>query len=121
MCKQQFLEYFSVESCKSCASKVKGEKCNDFDECSRMELDYFEKGFNSAKEEYEEKLRWISPNIKPQLLDENSIFSENVSIRVENGEYEYSGYYNFKKRQWLIYPNEEPFEFQLIVGWRYFL
>jgi len=78
-------------------------------------------GAEFAKEEYEEKLRWISPNIKPQLLDENSIFSENVSIRVENGEYEYSGYYNFQTRQWLIYPNEEPFEFQLIAGWRYFL
>ena len=59
MCKKQFLEYFSVESCKSCASEAKSEKCNDFDECSRMELDYFEKGFNSAKKEYEEKLRWI--------------------------------------------------------------
>jgi len=81
----------------------------------------FKAGYLLCKKEYDEKLHWISPSTKPQLLDENSIFSENVSIRVENGEYEYSGYYNFQTRQWLIYPNEEPFEFQLIAGWRYFL
>ena len=78
-------------------------------------------GYDLACKEYEEKLRWISPNIKPKLMDENSMFSVNVSIRVEGGDYEYSGYYNFHTQKWLIYPKEEPFEFQLIAGWRYFL
>ena len=69
----------------------------------------------------ENKLRWVSPNIKPKLLDKDSMFSVNVSIRVEAGDYEYSGYYNFHTKKWLVYPNEEPFDFQLIAGWRYFL
>ena len=78
-------------------------------------------GYDRACQEYEQKLRWISPNIKPKLMDENSMFSVNVSIRVESGEHEYSGYYNFSTNKWLIYPKEEPFEFELISGWRYFL
>ena len=78
-------------------------------------------GYDRACQEYEEQLRWISPNVKPKLMDENSMFSVNVSIRVEQGEYEYSGYYNFATCKWLIFPKEEPFEFQLIAGWRYFL
>ena len=78
-------------------------------------------GYDRACQEYEQKLRWVSPNIKPKLMDENSMFSVNVSIRVESGDYEYSGYYNFHTKKWLIYPKEEPFEFQLIAGWRYFL
>ena len=78
-------------------------------------------GYDRACQEYEQKLRFISPNIKPKLMDENSMFSVNVSIRVESVDYEYSGYYNFHTQKWLIYPNEEPFEFQLIAGWRYFL
>lgn len=78
-------------------------------------------GYDRACQEYEQKLRWISPNIKPKLMDENSMFSVNVSIRVEGGDYEYSGYYNFSTNKWLIFPKEEPFEFELIAGWRYFL
>ena len=78
-------------------------------------------GYELCQKEYEEKLRWISPNVKPKLMDENSMFSVNVSIRVEQGEYEYSGYYNFVTCKWLIFPKEEPFEFELISGWRYFL
>ena len=31
-------------------------------------------------------------------MDENSMFSVNVSIRVEGGDYEYSGYYNFSTK-----------------------
>ena len=81
----------------------------------------FISGFLAAQKEYEEKLRWNSPNIKPKLSDKDSMFSVNVSIRVESGEYEYSGYYNFSTYKWLIYPKEEPFEFELITGWRYFL
>ena len=81
----------------------------------------YELAENRIKKEYEEKLRWISPNVKPKLMDENSMFSVNVSIRVEQGEYEYSGYYNFATCKWLIFPKEEPFEFELISGWRYFL
>ena len=69
----------------------------------------------------ENKLRWKSPDIKPKLMDKNSMFSVNVSILVEEGYYEYSGYYNFHTKKWLIYPNEEPFEFELISGWRSFL
>ena len=81
----------------------------------------FQNGYEQCQKEYEEKLRWISPNIKPKLMDENSMFSVNVSIRVEGGDYEYSGYYNFSTKKWLIYPKEEPFEYELISGWRYFL
>ena len=78
-------------------------------------------GYDRACQEYEEKLRWNSPNIKPKLSDKDSMFSVNVSIQVQSVDYEYSGYYNFHTQKWLIYPKEEPFEFQLIAGWRYFL
>lgn len=88
---------------------------------NHMWCEVIEEAQNDVKEEYEEKLRWNSPNVKPKLMDKNSMFSVNVSIRVEQGEYEYSGYYNFETCKWLIYPKEEPFEFELITGWRYFL
>ena len=81
----------------------------------------YSKGYSDCKKEYEEKLRWNSPNIKPKLSDKDSMFSVNVSIQVQSVDYEYSGYYNFHTKKWLIYPKEEPFEFQLIAGWRYFL
>ena len=81
----------------------------------------FKDGYDFCKQEYEEKLRWNSPNIKPKLSDKDSMVSVNVSIQVQSVDYEYSGYYNFHTQKWLIYPKEEPFEFQLIAGWRYFL
>ena len=81
----------------------------------------FDSEIEKVKKEYEEKLRWNSPNIKPKLSDKDSMFSVNVSIQVQSVDYEYSGYYNFHTQKWLIYPKEEPFEFQLIAGWRYFL
>ena len=90
-------------------------------EVCHMWCEVIEEAQNDVKKEYEENLRWISPNIKPKLMDENSMFSVNVSIRVEGGEYEYSGYYNLSTNKWLIYPKEQPFEFELITGWRYFL
>ena len=99
----------------------KGYSEQSIREVCHMWCEVIEEAQNDVKKEYEQKLRWISPNIKPKLMDENSMFSVNVSIRVEGGEYEYSGYYNFSTYKWLIYPKEEPFEFELITGWRYFL
>ena len=59
MCKKQFLEYFSVESCKSCSSNLKADKCLEFEECSSLSFEYFKAGFEANKKEYEEKIRWI--------------------------------------------------------------
>lgn len=49
--KQKFIQYFANESCKSCSSKLKADNCPDFDECSSMELEYFQAGFNAHKSE----------------------------------------------------------------------
>lgn len=46
----KFVEYFSKESCKSCASKEKAKDCLEFDECSAMEREYFYSGVNAASD-----------------------------------------------------------------------
>ncbi len=48
MCKSQFLKYFSEESCKSCSSIKKSDKCVEFDECSSHSYEYFKAGYESA-------------------------------------------------------------------------
>jgi hypothetical protein len=59
MCKQQFLKYFSEESCKSCSSIQKADKCLQFDECSSMEFEYFKAGYSTRQEEVEEILQKV--------------------------------------------------------------
>ena len=118
MCKKQFLEYFSVESCKSCASEAKSEKCNDFDECSRMELDYFEKGFNSAKKEYEEKQKWIKVknDYFKQGLDEDILIKFKSSL---NREVIVVGHI-FQGRFYMNYSNDAR-PLKNVMSFRYFL
>lgn len=45
-----FRLFFAEEKCKSCNSIDKSEKCNEFDECSSFEREYFMAGIRSAKE-----------------------------------------------------------------------
>ena len=49
MCRKQFIEYFSEESCKSCLSELKADKCPEFDECSSYSFEYFKAGFEANK------------------------------------------------------------------------
>ena len=48
---QKFRLYFAEEKCKSCSSKNKVEKCNDFDECSAFERDYYFAGYKQHEKE----------------------------------------------------------------------
>jgi hypothetical protein len=79
MCKTQFLKYFSEESCKSCSSIQKADKCVEFDECSANNLEYFKAGFDSSKKEYEEKLK------KQFRL---TLFEKQILITVEKNHFE---------------------------------
>lgn len=85
MCKTQFLKYFSEESCKNCPSIQKADECVEFDECSEHSSEYFKAGFTSAKQEYEEKHRWIPftekmPDVDPiiQCKKEDKVYYSGI-------------------------------------------
>jgi len=129
MCKTQFLKYFSEESCKSCHSIQKADKCVEFDECSSHSYEYFKAGFSANQKEIEEKLLWIDKEeILPEItenggLDEGLHYSAYVQLKVIGfDDCPVVGYYvKFDDDEFFETFAKESILQENITHWRHFL